>query len=165
MKHSTHWLRRILAVLLLSSIFAACSAPAFASTVTVPINSTEDPEYAPPVINPALIGQWHYEDMYGAEIIFRFNEDGTGLYYANGMDMPIISYVATQEPFTQYEEDGFLITIYFGEAILEYDDETMTLTLPPMEYGYQIMGNTLRITFSRDIANHYIDLIREPVSD
>lgn len=142
----------------------AFSAPAHASA-TVTVNGEETLEIPDPVINPALIGQWGWHsNTTEAEMFFRFEADGTGLYAANGIEMPIASYVATQEPYTQYPEDGFLLTVYFGEMTMTFGDESFTITMSPMEYGYSVTGDTLRITFSRDIANDYTDLTREPVS-
>ncbi|MBR5344879.1 MAG: hypothetical protein IK127_03560 [Clostridia bacterium] len=159
-------IQKLLALFLALTLLFALAVPAYATTVTVTVNSDEEIEYPPAVIDPALTGQWGYhDDVYGVETVFRFNADGTGLYYANGMEMPIVSYVATRDPYTQYPEDGFLITVYYGEIVMEFEDESFSMSLPPMEYGYQITGNTLRITFTRDIANNYTDFTREPVTD
>ena len=119
-------------------------------------------DFPEPVVDPALVGTWGFHDKTtDVDIVWTFNADGTGSYYANGYEMPIASYVATKEPYTEYEEDGFLITVYYGEMTTTMGNETVSVTLDPMEYGYLINGNTLRIVFSRDIANHFTDFIHE----
>ncbi len=166
MMHCSSRFQKLITLFLTTTLLFALSVPGYAATVTVTVNSDEEMEIPPAVINPALTGQWRFHyDTYDIDTIFRFNADGTGLYTANGMDIPIVSYIATTEPYTEYPEDGSLITVYFGEVVMEFEDETYTMTLPPIEYGYQIMGDILRITFSRDIANDYLDLIREPITE
>ncbi|MBQ7058856.1 MAG: zinc-ribbon domain-containing protein [Firmicutes bacterium] len=137
-------------------------------TITEVEESSHEPietipsDFPAPVVDPALVGTWGLHDKTtDVDIVWTFNADGTGSYYANGYEMPIASYIATNEPYTQYEEDGFLITVYYGEMTTTMGNETVSVTLDPMEYGYLINGNTLRIVFSRDIANHFTDFTRE----
>ena len=42
-----------------------------------------------------------------------------------------------------------------------YGDTVVTTQMDPVEYGYLIEGDTLRIVFSRDIANHYTEYKRK----
>ncbi|MBR3393230.1 MAG: zinc-ribbon domain-containing protein [Firmicutes bacterium] len=121
-----------------------------------------DSEIPDAVVNPALIGTWGFHDAQtDVDITYTFNADGTGNYYGNGMDVPIVSYVATDEPFTEYPEDGNLLVVYFGEMVVETEEGTTSISLGAVEYGYVIDGNVLRIIYSRDIANHYTDFTRE----
>lgn len=114
------------------------------------------------VIDPALTGTWGFHDAStDVDIVFTFNADGTGNYYANGVDVPIDSYVATKEMFTEYEEDGYLITVYYGSFQGEDENGTFSITLDPIEYGYLIQDDTLKIVFTRDIANDYTLFTRE----
>ena len=115
-------------------------------------------------INPSLTGKWGFHRSnpnYDVDMVWTFYADGTGDMYANGMHMPIVSYVATETSFTEYPEDGYLLTVYWGEITETIGDTTHTIQLEPMEYGYLLDGNTLRIVYSRDIANDYIDFTRE----
>ena len=167
MKNSKKWMIKVLIVFLALNIWmngANLFMSAHASA-TATVNAEEPLDIPAPVIDPALTGQWGYHDEYGVEIVFRFEEEGTGYYFANGMNLPIASYVATTEPYTEYEEDGYLITVYFGEATFVFGDESITITMSPMEYGYIVSENTLRIIWARDIADHYTDLTREPISE
>lgn len=114
------------------------------------------------VIDPRLTGTWEYhESVTDVDLVWTFNKDGTGTYYANGMTLPIASYVATTEPFTEYPEDGLLITVYYAEMTETFGDTVVTTQMDPVEYGYLIEGDTLRIVFSRDIANHYTEYKRK----
>ena len=133
------------------------------TVVPVCADSESLPEAPLAVIDPELTGVWGFHDeQYGTDLVWTFNEDGTGSYYANGMEMPIRSYVATTEPFTEYEEDGFLITVYYGEITQTFGDTVITTYMEePVEYGYIVNGDTLRIVFSRDIANNFTDFTRE----
>ena len=113
-------------------------------------------------IDPALTGKWGYHDKAtDVDLVWEFKADGTGSYYGNGMTLPIASYVATKTPFTQYSEDGFLLTVYWAEITETMGDTVVTTQMDPTEYGYIVDGNTLRIVFSRDIADHYTDFTRE----
>ena len=114
------------------------------------------------VVDPRLTGTWEYhESVTDVDLVWTFNKDGTGTYYANGMTLPIASYVATTEPFTEYPEDGLLITVYYAEMTETFGDTVVTTQMDPVEYGYLIEGDTLRIVFSRDIANHYTEYKRK----
>ncbi len=146
----------VVLVLALALVCAFTAVPACADSESLP-------EAPLAVIDPELTGVWRFHDeLYGIDLVWTFNEDGTGSYYANDMEMPIRSYVATTEPFTEYEEDGFLITVYYGEITQTFGDTVITTYMEePVEYGYIVNGDTLRIVFSRDIANHFTDYIRE----
>ena len=126
---------------------------------------TLPPDVPQAVVDPALVGTWVNRWMAAdgeVETIWIFNADGTGtMLGANGYEYNILSYVATTTPYTQYPEDGFLLTVYWAEITEVVGGETITIDLDPVEYGYQIDGDTLRITYSRDIANDYVDFKRE----
>ncbi len=114
------------------------------------------------VIDPALTGKWglHNKET-DVDLVWEFKADGTGSYYANGYELPIASYVATKTPFTQYPEDGCLITVYWAEITETFGNTTTTTSMDPTEYGYLFVDGTLRIVYSRDIADHYFDFTRE----
>ena len=149
-------------------ILARALAIIFSVVTLIGINAVmsalaESEDIPAAVVDPALTGTWGFhQPEYDLDLVFTFNADGTGYYYMNGMNMPIVSYVSTTEPYiTEYEEEGTLLTIYYGEMTETMGDSTYTISLDPIEYGYKITGDTLRIIFSRDIANHYTDYTRE----
>lgn len=114
------------------------------------------------VVNPALVGSWGFHDeQFDMDVVWTFEADGTGNLYNNGMDMPFVSYVATTEPFSEYEEDGFRLTVYWGESTVTMGDTTVSFSMDPVSYGYIVNGDSLRIIYSPDIIGNYLDLVRE----
>ena len=92
------------------------------------------------VIDPALTGKWGFHvkqsEDFEVDIVWTFNADGTGSMYSQGITIPIVSYVATQTAYTEYPEDGYLITVYWGEMKETMGDTVITTTMDPTEYGY-----------------------------
>ena len=144
----------------------AASSPAAAQNTAESTQNRDDqaPANVPQaVIDKALTGRWEYSyQLQGNDFVTRwvFNEDGTGSFYSNGMEMPIVSYVATRTPFTQYPEDGFLLTVYWGPVTQTFGDVVSTVEIDPTEYGYLFHDETLRIVYSRDIAGDFVDFTR-----
>lgn len=113
------------------------------------------------VIDPALTGSWRLQGMDpGTEYGWDFYADGSGRMLGGGMEIPIDYYIAAKEAYTEYPEDGLLLTVVFGEMKEVIGDSVTTMQMDPMEYGYSVSGDVLRITYSRDIANNYMDFER-----